>query len=112
MLPSRFTGDDTSVDPSAWIVKFKDYVSLHRPEGSEILERMKYCTEGNARKWVDSVNVNSLNDLEQEFLHRFGLLHTREAVLQSLTQKCLTPGMSVYKYLNDIQDLVTRLGLP
>ena len=51
MLSSRFTGD-----PSAWIVQFKDYVSLHRLEGSEILERMKYCTEGNARKWVDSLD--------------------------------------------------------
>ena len=62
MLPSRFTGDDTSVDPSAWIVKFKDYISLHGLEGSEIMEHMKYCIEGNARKWVDSVNVNTLDE--------------------------------------------------
>lgn len=112
-LPPVFNGETDTIRPTVWFVKFRDYVDLQQVPNAQLLTRMKLCTEGMAREWLNALNnINNIEDLERAFLARFGAFKTREALLEALSQKKLLPGVSVNRYLSDIREMVERLELP
>jgi predicted P-loop ATPase len=103
--------DNQENQPEPHIQKFRDYINLHNLADRQAILRFPFSLEGVARDWVDRREFPSFQALSEAFVERFSALHSRPAVLQSLTQRKLQPHESVMQYLTRLHQLAKRINL-
>jgi len=110
LMPPDFKGDGSQT-AREWLEKFNRYMRVHNLSNEIALRRLEYFLTGIAYTWFKSREFDTVDEFMQAFTQQFGKYHSRRAMVDALNSMKLTPGMSVMKYLTDIQDLVETLGL-
>jgi len=110
LMPPDFKGDGSQT-AKEWLEKYLRYVRVHNLNDRVALSRAKYFLTGIAYTWFERKNFESVEEFSLAFMQQFGKYHSRLAMVDALNAIKLTPGVSVMKYLTDIQDLVSSLNL-
>ena len=109
-LPKPFTGE-ANQDPSAFILSFQDYTSLHQlTKDNVILNRFKLCLLGTPRAWLEQAKFKSWEECKPAFIAKYLRLYSRGVAVTEFRSATLGPDERVSDYVVRIKPIAIYLN--